>query len=220
MSRYREICEQYNYTDKDFGPQPVYLTQRAAETALAAGVVQILPLKPEIALVAEFVNSKMTAPEYRFPEDIDEVAFVMRWAGKGNKVIWNWDTRLHKAEPRTCFMNAWDISPQNIAQLSVGGEPLESRRLRDLDPLNTIEISVEDWAKPDWARKIAVGALFNQARRRGKSFSEKLERDIFEAFDPESVRRFDVANAAAVIGRPFEDLLPLAPREKSDLAGR
>lgn len=216
MNRFKEL----GYRDSDFGPNKTYVTERAAETALAANVVQVRALKPEIELVRDFVNEHTTNPLYQFPAEIDELSFVFRWGGKGNKLMWNmplfgqrgWDTMLHNADPDTRFLNAWNISQQNLDQLRLGDVPLESETLVEMNPFTTVEITVEDWEKPNLTQKFVSGVLFNRAQRRGRAAVDNLRQDVFEAFDPESKNRFKLVDMAANLnGRPFDDVMPVVP---------
>jgi len=216
MNRLKEL----GYSDSDFGPNKTYVTERAAETALMANVVQVRALKPEIELVRDFVNEHTTNPLFQFPAEIDELSFVFRWGGKGNKLMWNmplfgqrgWDTLLHTADQDTRFLNAWNISQQSLDQLRLGEVPLESSTLAELNPYTTVEITVEDWEKPNLTQKFVSGVLFNRAQRRGRTTMDNLRQDVFEAFDPESKNRFRLVDMAADLnGRPFDDIMPIVP---------
>ncbi|HSX08125.1 MAG TPA: hypothetical protein VLG11_04495 [Candidatus Saccharimonadales bacterium] len=218
MGRYEIVKAAYGYTDADFGPNQVYLTPRAAETAMAAGIAAIRPLKPEVGLIKTFVNSQMTNPAYRFPENTDDLNYVLRWGGKGAKWIWQWDTQLHKTGDNTRFINGWDLSPGPLTQTYIGEVALASRTLGELGRENTIELTVENWENPNLAQKLAEGVLFNQAERRNRSVAGNVAQDVTEAFNREALSRFDVAKAAGVIGRPFDDLLPIAPVLVGDAA--
>lgn len=210
MGRYEIVRAKHGYTDADFGPNQVYLTPRAAETAMAAGIAAIRPLAPEVGLIKKFVNSQMTNPAYRFPENADDLNYVLRWGGKGAKWIWQLDTQLHKAGDDTRFVNGWDLSPRPLTQTHLGGVALASKTLGELGRENTIELTVADWENPNLAQKLAEGVLFNQAERRNRSVVGNVAQDVIEAFNREALSRFDVAKAAGVIGRPFDDLLPIA----------
>lgn len=212
--------EELGYSDKDFGPNKTFLTARAAETALAANVVQVRAVKPEIELIRDFVNTHTTDPRYQFPAEIDELSFVFRWGGKGNKLMWRmplfgqqgWDTTLHNADSNTRFLNAWNISQRALDELRLGDIPAGSETLNEMNPYTTVEITVEDWEKPNLTQKFVSGVLFNRAQRRGRSTTENLSRDVFEAFDRESLNRFNLVDVAANIGgRPFDDIMPLMP---------
>lgn len=137
-------------------------------------------------------------PEYQFPAEIDELNFVMRWAGRGNRFIGTWDTMLHQADPDTRFLNGWQVAQRNLDELRLSGEPLASRSLIELNPFMTVEISVADWEKPRLARQFTAGVLFNRAQRRGRPAHTNLVRDVYEAFDPKSVKRFAVLKEAHI----------------------
>ncbi|HSX35456.1 MAG TPA: hypothetical protein VLH84_00815 [Patescibacteria group bacterium] len=212
--------QELGYSDSDFGPNRTFITARAAETAVAAGVMQLRAVKPEIALVRDFVDAHVTNPDYRFPADIDELSFVFRWSGEGNKLKWRmpmlgergWDTKLHTAPLSARFLNAWHISQAGVDQLRSGDVPPDSATLGEMDPLKTVEISVADWENPRLTQQFVGGVLFNMARRRERTTAENLRRDVFEAFDGESLSRFGLVDMAADLigGRPFDDIMPLA----------
>lgn len=83
MNRLKEL----GYSDSDFGPNKTFVTERAAETALAANVIQVRALEPEIELVRTFIHERTDNPDYQLPAEIDELSFVFRWGGKGNKLM-------------------------------------------------------------------------------------------------------------------------------------
>lgn len=220
MSRFKEL----GYTDKDFGPNRTFLTERAAETALASGIAQLRAVRPEIELIRDFINEHTTNSQYQFPGDIDDLSFAFRWGGKGNKLMWKmplfgergWDTMLHNADPHTRFLNGWNISQQNVDQLRLGSIPLASETLNEMNPFTTVEITVADWERPRLTQQFVSGVLFNRAQRRGRTTSENFWQDVHEAFDSEATSRFELVKMAADIGgRPFDDIMPIAalPRE-------
>lgn len=215
MSRLKEL----GYTNSDFGPSRTYITERAAETALAANVVQIRAITPEIELVREFVNARVKHPEYQFPAQIDDLSFVFRWAGQGSRLKWNvpvlgqkgWDLKLDGADPDTRFLNAWNISQPALDELRLGETPVGSASLNEINPYMAVEITVEDWERPRLTQQFVKGVLYNRAYMRGRSVTDNIRRDLYDALTSDGRSRNDIIEQATNLHeRPFEDLMPLA----------
>ncbi len=174
----------------------IYLTPRAAETALAAGIVAVRPNITGITAVRDFVNERVSNPGYRFPENVDELAFVMRWSGAGNRLITKWDTIFDKAKPETQYLHGWALAQASVDAARLD-EPMPlSVRRADLSPATTVEVNIEDWDNPKFAERFASGVLFKWHGREQKSLVDRLAGDVFEAFDSESRARFGHAAAA------------------------
>jgi hypothetical protein len=221
VSRLKEL----GYTESDFGPSRTFLTARAAETALAAGIVQIRALAPEVELVRDFVNARVSHPDYRFPENIDELSFVFRWGGKGSKWRWNvpslgwhgWDTQIDKADPDTRFLNAWNISQPALDELRLGGNPVGSATLAEMNPSSAIEITVMDWERPQLTQRFVRGVLFKRNQMREQNAIEHVGSDLYDALTTEGRSRNAIFDEAANLHeRPFDDLMPLAAITRGD----
>jgi len=214
-------CYAEGMTEIPIGPTTpdIYLTPRAAETALAAGIVAVRPNIEGIHAVRDYVNERFTAPEYRFPEEVNELTFLMRWSGKGNKLMWQWDTIYDRAKPNDRWINGWALTVNEVDAARLGDERPHTVFKRDLDPAKTVEIHIDDWENPDFASKFAQGVLFKHHGRSQKSLYDNLVRDVYEALDTESVTRHKFGKQAggqipkdpAVITTPFT-LLHKEPR--------
>jgi len=216
MPKYSEIQRTQNYTEADFGSQPVFLTPRAAETALSAGITQIRPVSPELEVIRDYINRE-NHPRYRYPENIDEVHFVMRWSGAGNKYPWQWDTKLYRTDENTCYVNGWNITQAHIDAARQGDMPPQGIAKKDLDIHRTIELDVNDWQDVNLARQVASGVAFNYfaTHTPGLKLKYMALDTTYALIDLLSESRVDVvnaaANAAAQHDRGFDQIMPLAP---------
>jgi hypothetical protein len=192
----------------------IYLTPRAAETARAAGIIAVRPNLEGIETARDFINARMFKhPEYRFPavEEVSELTFLMRWAGKGNKLMWQWDTIFDRAKPGDRWLNGWQIDEKPST------DPYEGYRSRvtkgELDPAKTVEMHIEDWSVPELGRKLAAGVMHKWHGRSEKNLFQKLGQDFYEALEPESASRateVDFAGYAlheARVTQPFDLIL-------------
>src|SRR5687767_1422612 len=97
--------------DFEAGPQ-LYMTPRAAETAIGAGIIAVRPNLEIIEGIKAYADETMASPEYRFPCEIAELNIVMRWSGRGNairipRIIDQWDTLFAEAPPNQPYLNSW-----------------------------------------------------------------------------------------------------------------
>jgi hypothetical protein len=178
------------------GPQ-IYMTPKAAEQAIGVGLIAVAPNVPDLALIGEYVNEHMASPEYRLPANVTELNIVMRWSGRGAKLRWQWDARFEHEPPDTPYLHTWAVSQPRLDRLQMDGPGEKDARKGDLDPYKTIEVSIADWEDPEFDLKFAEGIMFRGAGRSKKGAGSNLWRDVFEAFDPESLSRWRVARQAA-----------------------
>lgn len=211
--------KELGYTDSDFGPNRTYITERAAETAIAASIVQIRAIRPEIERVRDFINERVKNPDYQFPAEIDELSFVFRWGGKGNISKWKipflgergWDTKLETADPDTRYLNAWDISQPALDQLRLGEAPAGSATVNEMNPYTSIDITVTDWENPKLTQRLIRGVLFNRAKMRGRDTAGNVASDLTDAFSADGLRRNQIFDEAAFLNeQAFDDLMPIA----------
>lgn len=193
MANYDEL----GYNSLDISPNPIFLTERAAETAVANGIVRIGAIGEEIRVIDSFLKDHVRRPEYQLPGDVDELSFVFRWGGEGNELKWKipftnqrgWDAMLHKAPLETRLLSGQDISQQQLDELRAGKVPAGSQTLAQLDLGKAVEITVETWESPHLTRQFISGVLYNRAQRRNRTVGGNIKRDLFEATDVQSIVR-------------------------------
>ncbi|HUC89472.1 MAG TPA: hypothetical protein VMR45_01605 [Patescibacteria group bacterium] len=184
------------------GPH-LYLTPRAAEAALGAGILTVRPNVDNIQGIADYIDNHMTSPEYRFPCAVSELNIVMRWSGRGAVyripgIYDRWDTLLHEAKPDTPYLNAQTFTKDQIDSLRNGDSTAYIGVTKaGLDPNKTVEVNVRDWDSTNFDEEFALGVLWRNAGRDQKSLGDRALRNLFEAFDPESLSRSRRAREAA-----------------------
>jgi hypothetical protein len=205
--------------------QNVYLTPRCADAAIGMGFIAIRPNIEVIREVRDFVNERMTSTDYQIPEDVEEHTFLMRWAGKEGKYLWQWDTifeKVRKNKPNTPYLNSRLITQPRIDALNLGDHLDDEVLAGKLDVSRTQELHIADWDNPDFAQKMVSGLLFKWHGRSDLSFMQRLQRDVNDAFDAESNRRFAVAKQGGQeLHEPFDATSPFVRvfRNKDDLVG-
>lgn len=140
-------------------------------------------------------------------------------------MLWNWDTIYDKVRtkaPHTPYINARLISQPRIDAARLGDRMDDQVTAGELDINRTQELHIANWEQPNFAQRLVNGLLFKWHGRSDKSLMQRIQGDVYEAFDRQANDRFAIyRQSAGKLSEPFDTTSPFVRvfKDKDDLTG-